>query len=232
MGEVKELELYQPDIMKHPGLMKGHISFLGEVLLGHRRYGTQGRNNANSVIPLLKGIPSAVALAGNFNLVNTDELFALINIDPGEFQKQSDLAAMMEVIHHFQVQADEAAPGNLDLVSLLRKAVSLFDGGFTVGGMMGNGDGFVFRDAHGIRPAYYYLNDDVVVAASERAAIRTVFNVGENEGMELMPGMGLIVKADGKVSVEKITEPRTPGLQLRADLFFPGAAMRRSNGKG
>jgi amidophosphoribosyltransferase len=211
MGEVKELELYQPDIMKHPGLMKGHISFLGEVMLGHLRYGTQGRNNAEFCHPFIKRntIPARnLALAGNFNLVNTDELFGLINIDPGEFQKQSDLAAMMEVIHHFQVQADEAAPGNLDLVSLLRKAVSLFDGGFTVGGMMGNGDAFVFRDAHGIRPAYYYLNDEVVVAASERAAIRTVFNVGENEVMELMPGMGLIVRSDGKASVEQILEPK------------------------
>src|SRR6201996_1645730 len=211
MGEVKELELYQPDITKHPGLMKGHISFLGEVMLGHLRYGTQGKNNSEFCHPFIKRntIPARnLALAGNFNLVNTDELFGLINIDPGEFQKQSDLAAMMEVIHHFQVQADEAAPGNLDLVSLLRKAVSLFDGGFTVGGMTGNGDGFVFRDAHGIRPAYYYYNDDVVVAASERAAIRTVFNVGENEVMELMPGMGLIARADGKVSVEKILEPK------------------------
>jgi amidophosphoribosyltransferase len=211
MAEVKELELYQPDIMKHPGLMKGHISFLGEVMLGHLRYGTQGRNNAEFCHPFIKRntIPARnLALAGNFNLVNTDELFGLINIDPGEFQKQSDLAAMMEVIHHFQVLADEAAPGNLDLVSLLRKAVSLFDGGFTVGGMMGNGDAFVFRDAHGIRPAYYYVNEDVVVAASERAAIRTVFNVGENEVMELMPGTGLIVKADGNGSVEKILEPR------------------------
>ncbi len=118
---------------------------------------------------------------------------------------------MMEVIHHFQVKADEAMPPVISTWSgLLRKAVSLFDGGFTVGGMMGNGDGFVFRDAHGIRPqtAYYYVNDDVVVAASERAAIRTVFNVGENEVMELMPGMGLIVKADGKWSVEKLLEPK------------------------
>ncbi len=197
--------------MKHPGLMKGHISFLGEVMLGHLRYGTQGKNNSEFCHPFIKRntIPARnLALAGNFNLVNTDELFGLINIDPGDFQKQSDLAAMMEVIHHFQVKADEAAPGNMDLVSLLRKAVSLFDGGFTVGGMTGNGDGFVFRDAHGIRPAYYYYNDDVVVAASERAAIRTVFNVGENEVMELMPGMGLIARADGKVSVEKILEPK------------------------
>jgi amidophosphoribosyltransferase len=115
---------------------------------------------------------------------------------------------MMEVIHHFQVKADEASPGNLDVVGLLRKAVSLFDGGFTVGGLVGNGDSFVFRDAHGIRPAYYYINDDVVVAASERSAIRTVFNVGENEVMELMPGKGLIVKAGGEVSVETILEPK------------------------
>jgi len=114
----------------------------------------------------------------------------------------------MEVIHHFQVKADELSPGNLDLVGLLRKAVALFDGGFTVGGAIGNGDSFVFRDANGIRPAYYYINEDVVVAASERAAIRTVFNVGENEVMELMPGMGLIVKADGKTSVEKLMEPK------------------------
>ncbi len=75
--------------------------------------------------------------------------------------------------------------------------MSLFDGGFTVGGLVGNGDSFVFRDAHGIRPAYYYVNDEVVVAASERAAIRTVFNVGENEVQELMLRQGLIVKADG-----------------------------------
>src|SRR5882757_4632878 len=211
LGEVKELEQYQPDITKHPGLMKGHISFLGEVLLGHLRYGTQGRNNAEFCHPFIKRntIPARnLALAGNFNLVNTDELFDLIGIDPGEFQKQSDLAAMMEVIHHFQVKADETSPGNLDLVSLLRKAVSLFDGGFTVGGLMGNGDSFVFRDANGIRPAYYYVNDDVIVAASERSAIRTVFNVGENEVMELMPGKGLIVKADGNVSVEQILEPK------------------------
>src|ERR1700730_262522 len=209
--EVNELEKFNPDIKKYPGLMKGHLKFMGELLLGHLRYGTQGKNNVEFCHPFIKRhtIPARnLALAGNFNLVNTDELFALVNIEPGEFQKQSDLAAMMEVIHHFQVKADELSPGNLDVAGMLRKAVALFDGGFTVGGLIGNGDGFVFRDAHGIRPAYYYVNDDVVVAASERAAIRTVFNVGENEVMELMPGKGLIVKADGNVSVEKILEPK------------------------
>lgn len=211
MGEVKELELYQPDVKKHPGLMKGHISFLGELLLGHLRYGTQGKNSTEFCHPFIKRntIPARnLALAGNFNLVNTDELFALVDIDPGDFQKQSDLAAMMEVIHHFLVRADEASTENLDVVGLLRKAVALFDGGFTVGGLIGNGDGFVFRDANGIRPAYYYMDDEVVVAASERAAIRTVFNVGENEVMELMPGKGLIVKVSGEVSIETILEPK------------------------
>jgi len=211
MGEVKELEQYQSDIKQHPGLMKGHISFLGELLLGHLRYGTQGRNNVEFCHPFIKRntIPARnLALAGNFNLVNTDELFDLIGIDPGEFQKQSDLAAMMEVIHHFLESADEASPGSLDVTGLLRKAVSLFDGGFTAGGLLGNGDSFVFRDAHGIRPAYYYITEDVVVAASERTAIRTVFNVGENEVMELMPGKGLIVKADGSVTIETILEPK------------------------
>lgn len=209
--EVKELEKYQPDITKHSGLMKGHISFLGEVLLGHLRYGTQGKNNVEFCHPFIKRhtIPTRnLALAGNFNLVNTDELFALIGVDPGEFQKQSDLAAMMEAIHHFLVQADEGSPGDLDLLKVLRKSVSLFDGGFTVGGLLGNGDSFVFRDANGIRPAYYYVSDDVVVSASERAAIRTVFNVGENEVQELMPGTSLIVKADGRVSIEKVLEPK------------------------
>lgn len=210
-NEVKELEMYQPDVMSHAGLMKGHISFLGELLLGHLRYGTQGRNNVEFCHPFIKRhtIPTLnMALAGNFNLVNTDELFSLVNIEPGQFQKQSDLAAMMEVIHHFLVRADEEHPGNLDIIKVLRKAVNLFDGGFTVGGLLGNGDSFVFRDANGIRPAYYFVSDDVVVAASERAAIRTVFNVGENEVLELMPGMAIIVRADGTISQEKILEPR------------------------
>ncbi|MBS1669040.1 MAG: amidophosphoribosyltransferase [Bacteroidetes bacterium] len=210
-AELKELEKYQPDISKHPGLMKGHISFLGELLLGHLRYGTQGKNNVEFCHPFIKRntIPTRnLALAGNFNLVNTDELFALINVEPGEFQKQSDLAAMMEVIHHFLVKADELSPGNLDIANVLRKAVSLFDGGFTVGGLVGNGDAFVFRDAHGIRPAYYFIDDEIVVCASERSAIRTVFNLEENDVKELMPGMGLIVKADSTVSLEQLLEPK------------------------
>ncbi len=209
--EITEIEKHQPDIKNHPGLMKGHVNFLGEVLLGHLRYGTQGKNNAEFCHPFIKRhtIPARnLALAGNFNLVNTEELFGLVNIDPGEFQRQSDLAAMMEVVHHFIVKADEAFPGHMDIAKVLKKAVPLFDGGFNFSGLIGNGDAFVMRDAHGIRPSYYYINDDVIVAASERAAIRTAFNVGENEVQELMPGNALIVKADGSYTIEEIVAPK------------------------
>ena len=209
--EISEIEKYQPDIKNHPGLMKGHFNFLGEVLLGHLRYGTQGKNNAEFCHPFIKRhtIPARnLALAGNFNLVNTEELFGLVNIDPGEFQRQSDLAAMMEVVHHFIVKADEAFPGEMDIAKVLKKAIPLFDGGFNFSGLVGNGDAFVMRDAHGIRPSYYYINDDVIVAASERAAIRTAFNVGENEVQELMPGNAIIIKADGNYTIEQIVEPK------------------------
>ncbi len=209
--EVGELEKYQPDIKKHPGLMKGHLAFLGELLLGHLRYGTQGKNNVEFCHPFIKkdlGPGKNLALAGNFNIVNTEELFGLINVDPGEFARQSDLAAMMEVIHHFLVKEDEKSPNAADVRTVLKKAVPLFDGGFTIGGLVGNGNSFVMRDAHGIRPAYYYANDEVIVAASERAAIRTAFNVGENEVLELMPGNAVIVDADGNFSVEQIVEPK------------------------
>ncbi|MGN6491839.1 MAG: amidophosphoribosyltransferase [Agriterribacter sp.] len=209
--ELAELEKYQPDIKKHPGLMKGNLRFMGELLLGHLRYGTQGKNNVEFCHPFIKchTAPALnLALAGNFNLVNTEELFSLVNIEPGVFQKQSDLAAMMEVVHHFLVKEDELHPEKLDIVNVLKKSVKLFDGGFHVGGLIGNGDSFVMRDAHGIRPSYYYISDDIIVAASERAAIRTTFNVSEKEVLELMPGNALIVRADGSYQLEQIIEPK------------------------
>jgi amidophosphoribosyltransferase len=149
-----------------------------------------------------------LALAGNFNLVNTDELFERIGIKPGPFQQQSDLAAMMEVVYHFLLGADEKNPGNPNLNDVLQKAVPLFDGGFHIAGMTGNGDSFVLRDAYGIRPSYYFINDEFIVAASERAAIRTAFNLEENEVLELMPGQALIVYADGSYVLEQIVPAR------------------------
>lgn len=209
--QISEIEKYHPEIQQHPGLMKGHIDFLGELLLGHLRYGTQGKNNVQFCHPFIKRdtIPARnLALAGNFNLVNKEELFSLINTHPDELERQSDLGAMMDVIHHFLVKADEVSPRKVDIADVLKKSVSLFDGGFTFGGLTGSGDGFVVRDAHGIRPCYYYANDEVIVAASERAAIRTVFDVGENEVMELMPGTALIAEAEGDYSIQQILEPK------------------------
>ena len=209
--EIQELEKFQPDIAKHPGLMKGHLPFMGEILLGHLRYGTQGKNNLDFCHPFIKRnlIPGKnLALAGNFNLVNTDELFEQINLDPAPFEKQSDLAAMMEVIHHFLSKEESVNPNNPNIANALKKALPLFDGGFTVGGLVGNGHSFILRDAHGIRPAYYYIDDEVIVAASERAAIRTTFNVGENEVLELMPGQALLVDDEGNYKIEQIIEPK------------------------
>ena len=208
--EVAEVEKYQPELLQHPEMAKGHLPFLGELMLGHLRYGTQGKNNVEFCHPFIKRDlqPSRnLAMAGNFNLVNTEELFDLININPGEFQKQSDLAAMMEVVHHFLVKEDEIHPGNPDLIKVLKKAAALFDGGYNIGGLIGNGSSFILRDANGIRPSYYYVHDDFIVAASERAAIRTTFNVGENEVLELMPGCALIIDAWGQIKIEQIIEP-------------------------
>jgi len=209
--EIQELEKFQPDISKHPGLMKGHLPFMGEILLGHLRYGTQGKNNVEFCHPFIKkdlAPGKNMALAGNFNLVNTDELFQQIEFDPGPFEKQSDLAAMMEVIHHFLVKEEALNPNEPNIVKVLKQAAPMFDGGFTIGGLIGNGYSFIMRDANGIRPAYYYIDDEVIVAASERASIRTTFNVGENEVLELMPGTALIVDDKGEYKIEQIIEPK------------------------
>lgn len=209
--EVAEVEKYQPDMVKYPGLMKGNIRFLGELLLGHLRYGTQGKNNIEFCHPFVRhdAIPARnLALAGNFNVVNVRELFDFVNVNPGELHCESDLAAMLEVIQHFIIEEDEKDPENLDLVKVLKQAAPLFDGGYHVGGLLGNGDGFVLRDPHGIRPSYYYINDEIVVATSERPAIQTAFNVTYEEVKELEPGKALIVKGNGDILEEQILEPK------------------------
>ena len=209
--EIEELEKYHPGIRNHPGLMKGHVSYLGELLLGHLRYGTQGKNKLEYCHPFINRdtIPARnLALAGNFNIVNSDELFALAGKEPHENTRFSDLAAMIELMHTNLCREDEASPERLDIKKVLKRTLPLLDGGFHVGGMTGNGIGFVFRDAHGIRPSYYYINDEVVVAASERAAIRTAFNVTENQVKELMPGEALIVDEKGAIEIAQILEPK------------------------
>lgn len=209
--EIEELERYHPGIRNHPGLMKGHVAFLGELLLGHLRYGTQGKNKLEYCHPFINRdtIPARnLALAGNFNIVNTDELFTLVGKEPSETMRFSDLAAMIELMHDFLCREDEHSPERMDIKKVLRKTLPLFDGGFHVGGITGSGIGFVFRDAHGIRPSYYYIDNEVVVAASERAAIRTAFNVGENEVKELLPGQALIVDENGGIEITQVLEPK------------------------
>lgn len=212
IGEsIKELEKYNPEILKQPGFLKGHVDMLGEVMLGHLRYGTQGKNDVEFCHPFVKRntIPGRnMVLAGNFNMVNTEEIFDSISMVPGDFQKQSDLAALVEIIYHHLQQEDELNPHKADLKNVMSKAFNTLDGGYLLGGITGNGDAFVARDAHGIRPGYYYIDDEVIVAASERAAIRTAFNVGENQVQELMPGKALLVNAAGECSVEQIMEPK------------------------
>ncbi len=209
--EIEELEKYHPDIKSHPGLMKGHVAFLGELLLGHLRYGTQGKNKLEYCHPFINRdtIPARnLALAGNFNIVNSDELYTLIGKEPHPNVRFSDLAAMIELMHTHLCEEDETSPEKMDIKKVLQKTLPHLDGGFHVGGVTGNGIGFVFRDAHGIRPSYYYINDEVVVAASERAAIRTTFNVGENEVQELKPGQALIVSETGEIEIAQILEPK------------------------
>ncbi len=209
--QVGDLEKYLPEIQSNPELMKGHVPMLGELLLGHLRYGTQGKNDVEFCHPFIKRNIERVknmALAGNFNLVNTKELFEAIDFEPGNFQKQSDLAAMMEVVHRYIAEDADNNNGEANIAQVLKRAASLFDGGYTIGGLLGNGKSFVLRDEHGIRPAYYYADEEVIVAASERASIRTAFNVGENEVKELMPGKALIVDENGEFTIVQILEPK------------------------
>jgi amidophosphoribosyltransferase len=204
--EVSELEQLYPDIKAHPGLMKGYLNCMGEVLLGHLRYGTQGKNDVEFCHPFVKAHINptrTLTMAGNFNLVNTEELFNNLKSTTST-SKESDLGAMIETIHEALCEADASNPDQLNLETILKKATINFDGGFVCSGLVGNGDSFVLRDAHGIRPAYYFCNDEIVVAASERPAIMTSFHVPLEEVKELQPGHALIVDAQGKVKEANI----------------------------
>ena len=204
--EVSALEQLYPDIKAHPGLMKGYLNCMGEVLLGHLRYGTQGKNDVEFCHPFVKAHINptrTLTMAGNFNLVNTEELFNNLKSTTST-SKESDLGAMIETIHEALCEADASNPDQLNLETILKTATINFDGGFVCSGLVGNGDSFVLRDAHGIRPAYYFYNDEIVVAASERPAIMTSFHVPLEEVKELQPGHALIVDAQGKVKEANI----------------------------
>lgn len=208
--EVTELERMYPDLRQYPGLMKGYLRFMGEVMIGHLRYGTQGKNSVKYCHPFIKSDinPSRnLAMAGNFNLVNTEELYNKLDVEPKESMRNSDLGAMIDTMHHFLCEEDEKNPENLDVVSMLKQASERFDGGFVCGGLIGNGDSYVLRDKNGIRPAFYYADDEVVVVASERPAIMTAFNIKYEDVIELPAGNAIIVKQDGSYSLHEILAP-------------------------
>ena len=209
--EVGELEKMYPEIMQHPGLIKGYMRFVGEVMLGHLRYGTQGKNNVEFCHPFIKphiNPTRSLTMAGNFNLVNTDELFSMLDQRPSGTLRESDLGAMIETIHYYLCQADSNNPAALNIEGILKQATTHFDGGYVFCGLIGNGDSFVMRDVNGIRPCYYYQNDEVVVAASERAAIMTAFNASQQDIKKLEPGHAIIVNSKGEFSNVEILAPR------------------------
>jgi amidophosphoribosyltransferase len=206
--EIEEVEKLQPDIRNYPEILKGYLSYMGEVMMGHLRYGTQGRNNIEYCHPFIKSDINPnrnLCLAGNFNLVNTKELFHFIHKDELVNAKaDSDLAAMIEVIHHYLKEEEAKNPDFINWKEVLSKATSLFDGGFVAEGICGNGDSFVLRDKHGIRPAYYYIDEEVICAASERPVLMTAFKSKLENIHELPAGHALIVRANGDYAVEKI----------------------------
>ena len=223
----EELRLH-PEYQDNIGLQKAKIPYVGELFLGHVRYGTFGKNSLESVHPFLRQnnwMHRNLILAGNFNMTNVTELFNSL-IELGQHPKEmADTVTVMEKIGHFLDDAvtdlyleckneglskREASPviaEKLDIAKILQKASRGWDGGFAMAGLLGHGDAFVLRDPAGIRPTYFYEDDEVVVVASERPVIQTVFNVAFEDVMELKPGHALIIKKNGIITEEEIITP-------------------------
>ncbi len=217
-----------PEYQDNVALQKEHIPYIGELFLGHVRYGTFGKNSIESVHPFLRQnnwMHRNLIVAGNFNMTNVKELFDNL-VELGQHPKElADTVTVMEKIGHFLddevidlyqecknngLSKREASPviaEKLDIAKILRKASKNWDGGFAMAGLLGHGDAFVFRDPAGIRPAYFYEDEEIVVVASERPVIQTVFNVPFEKIQELDPGKALIIKKNGSFSLEEILEP-------------------------
>jgi amidophosphoribosyltransferase len=217
-----------PEYKDDVAAQKKNIPYIGELLLGHVRYGTFGKNSVENVHPFLRQnnwMHRNLIIAGNFNMTNTNELFDnLIKLGMHPKEK-ADTVTVMEKIGHFLDDAvrklykrakakglnkQEASPfiaEHLNLAKILRKSAADWDGGYAMAGLLGHGDSFVLRDPAGIRPAYYYQDDEVIVVASERPAIQTVFNVPFEEVKELDPGHALIIKKDGSMNLSEILAP-------------------------
>ena len=218
-----------PEQQRDPAYLKEHVPYTGEVLMGHLRYGTHGDNSIERVHPFHRQnnwITRNLLMAGNFNMTNVDELFQEL-VALGQYPKEkSDTVTVLEKIGHFlddEVQRlhtwykpdghsnpdiNQLIFESLDLQRLLRRATKKFDGGYVLGGLIGHGDAFLIRDPNGIRPAYWYQDDEIVVGASERPAIQSVFNVRYAQVQELQPGHALIMKYTGTVEELPFVEPR------------------------
>ena len=216
------------EIYKHSSEKNNNAPFLGQLMLGHVRYGTFGKNNIESVHPFLRQNNwkhRNLIVAGNFNMTNNQELFDNL-VKLGQHPKdKADGITIMEKIGHFlddavskiyrklkkegvsKMEASVLIEKRLNISKILKKASKDWDGGYAMGGLIGHGDAFFLRDPAGIRPAYYFKNDEVVVVASERPVIQTVFNVDFKDVKELDPGKSIIIKKSGDFSIEGILEP-------------------------
>jgi amidophosphoribosyltransferase len=224
-----EHSLYSHKMINDPVWAKANLSFAGELYLGHLRYGTFGANNIENVHPVLRENnwkTRNLLLAGNFNLTNVDEIFnhlLALGQHPKDF---SDTVTILENVGHFldmEVQRkfvlfktqgydnkeiSDLIATHIDVQRILSESSKRWDGGYAIAGIIGHGDAFVIRDPNGIRPAYYYSNDEIVVVASERTVIQTVMNAEYEEVHELDPGYGIIIRKDGFVSIDEIRQPQ------------------------
>ena len=218
-----------PEKMSDEKWVKKHVAFAGELMLGHLRYGTYGGNSIENCHPFLRQnnwITRNLVVAGNFNLTNVDELFDQL-VELGQHPKEkADTVTVMEKIGHFLDREVDRLFGvyksqgnsneditkliarDLDIRKILTDAGKKWDGGYTMAGMFGHGDAFVLRDPNGIRPAFWYANDEVVVVTSERPQIQTAFNVPVEEIKELTPGCALIIKKNGDYGEHQVRTPK------------------------
>ena len=224
INELKNNKVLKDNI----SIQKKIIPHISEVFLGHVRYGTFGKNSKDAVHPFLRQnnwMHRNLIVAGNFNMTNNKELFDNLVLLGQHPKEMSDTVTVMEKIGHFldnevakiyknlkkqNVSKIEASPiieESLDIPRILKKASEDWDGGFVIGGMLGHGDAFVIRDPAGIRPAFYYMDDEVVVIASERPVIQTVFNANFKEIKEINPGDCLVVKKSGEIQIKNVIAP-------------------------
>tara|TARA_B100000902_G_C27311361_1_gene918623 strand:- start:476 stop:2365 length:1890 start_codon:yes stop_codon:yes gene_type:complete len=225
----KKIKKTYPTNFNDPIWLKNNCSFMGELFLGHLRYGTYGTNNITQCHPFLRQNnwkSRNLVLAGNFNMTNVEELFNQL-IELGQHPKEkSDTVTILEKIGHFtdeenarlysqyksnnlsNIEISKLIENNIDLSKILINASKKWDGGYVLSGLLGHGDAFALRDPNGIRPAYYYINDEIAVVTSERPVIQTAFNVNAKEIHELPRGEAIIIKKNGQIEFNTIIEKK------------------------